>query len=46
MTYLYLDIETTGLEAGVHEVWEIAYAIGDDPVRSGIVPHQSFTMDA
>jgi len=39
VTYLFLDVETTGLDVGVHEVWEIAYAIDDGPIRTAFVPH-------
>ena len=39
MTYIYLDTETTGLDADRHQVWEIAYAVNDEPARSARVPH-------
>lgn len=34
----FIDAETTGLELE-HDIWEIAYAIGDDPVIAHQVPH-------
>lgn len=37
--YLYLDIETTGLDVSRHSVWEIGLAIDDEPVNSAIVTH-------
>jgi DNA polymerase-3 subunit epsilon len=39
MTLVFLDVETTGRDPDRHEVWEIAYAIDDGPIRSAIVPH-------
>lgn len=39
MTLVFLDTETTGLDPEQHEVWEIAYAIDDGPIKSGIVRH-------
>lgn len=39
MTYVYVDTETTGLDPDRHEVWEIAYAVDDGPIRSGVVLH-------
>lgn len=37
--YLYLDCETTGLDASRHHIWEIGYAIDDEPVDSAVVSH-------
>lgn len=39
MALVYVDTETTGLDPALHEVWEIAYAVDDGPVISGVVPH-------
>lgn len=39
MTYCYVDCETTGLDPLVHEVWEMAYAIGNGEIVSDILPH-------
>lgn len=44
-TYLFLDVETTGLEPGVHSVWEIAYAIDNEPIKSSFVSHHLETAD-
>lgn len=45
MTLVYLDLETTGLNPDVHEVWEVAYAVGDGPVVSGTVLHSLQSAD-
>ena len=45
MTYIYIDTETSGLDATRHQVWEIAYAIDDEPVRSALVPHNVVSAD-
>lgn len=45
MTLVYLDTETFGLNPSRHEVWEIAYAVGDGPVKSSFVTHQPPTLD-
>lgn len=42
---VFLDTETTGLDPALHEVWEIAYAIGDRPIASGVIPHSLQTAD-
>jgi DNA polymerase III alpha subunit (gram-positive type) len=42
---VYLDTETTGLDPELHEVWEIAWAVNDDPVQSTFVPHSLATAD-
>ena len=39
MTLVYLDTETTGLDPDRHEVWELAYAVDDGSIRSGVVAH-------
>lgn len=42
---VFLDTETTGLDPALHEVWEIAWAINDGPIQSGIVTHSIQTAD-
>lgn len=39
MTLVYLDTETTGLDPDRHEVWELAYAVDDGPIHSGVMFH-------
>ena len=39
VSLIFLDTETTGLDPDRHEVWEIAYAIDDGPIESGVVLH-------
>jgi hypothetical protein len=36
---VYLDTETTGLDPERHQIWEIAWAVGDGPIRQAFVPH-------
>ena len=45
MTLVYLDTETTGLDVDLHDVWEIAYAVDDGPVRSCVVDHDVVGAD-
>lgn len=45
MTLLYLDTETTGLDANRHHVWEIAWAVGPGPIQSAFVSHDLITAD-
>src|SRR5699024_1547728 len=45
MTHISLYTETSGLDATRHQVWEIAYAIDDEPVRSALVPHNVVRAD-
>lgn len=40
-----LDIETTGLDLDKHEVWEIAFCIGEGPIDSFRVEHNVLTAD-
>ena len=40
MTLVFLDTETTRLDPKRHEIWEIAYAVDDGPIKSAIVPHK------
>jgi len=42
---VFVDTETTGLEAGVHQVWEIAYAVNDEPVEVFQVHHNLKNAD-
>lgn len=40
MTVLaFVDVETTGLDPDVHQVWEIALALDDGPIHSTMVTH-------
>ena len=39
MSLIYLDTETTGLDPDRHEIWELAYAVDDGPIQSGIMFH-------
>lgn len=36
---VYLDCETLGLDMLRHEVWEVAWAVEDEPVKSGVISH-------
>lgn len=45
MSIVYIDTETTGLDPSIHEVWEIAYAVGDGPIHFGTVPHLGASAD-
>lgn len=38
-THCYLDTETTGLDARLHDTFELAWAIEDDPIRTVLLPH-------
>lgn len=40
MTFVYCDVETTGLDPDKHEIWEIAYAVDDQPIERSFVPHR------
>jgi hypothetical protein len=42
--HVFLDTETTGLELH-HDIWEIAWAIGDGSIESRIVPHSLQNAD-
>lgn len=39
MSVIYVDCETTGLDHDRHEIWELAYAVDDGPIKSGVVLH-------
>lgn len=43
---LFLDTETTGLDPDRHDVWELAFAVDDDPVQAFILPHSLARADA
>lgn len=46
MTFVFLDTETTGLNPARHQVWEAAYAVGEDgPVVRGFLQHDASTGD-
>lgn len=40
MTFLYVDTETLGLDLLTHDVWELGWAIEDDPIQSGFIEHE------
>lgn len=42
---VFLDTETTGLEYGKHEIWEIAWAVNDGPVEECVLVHSLKTAD-
>ncbi len=42
---IFLDTETTGLEYGNHEIWEIAWAVNDGPVETRILTHSIASAD-
>jgi DNA polymerase III alpha subunit (gram-positive type) len=39
MTHVFLDVEITGLKPLRHDIWEIAYAVDDGPIRDQVVRH-------
>lgn len=41
----YVDVETTGLDPSIHQVWEIAIAVGDGPIVSTLVTHHCVAAD-
>jgi DNA polymerase III epsilon subunit-like protein len=45
MTLVFVDTETTGLDPQRHEVWELAYAVDDGPIRSGVIYHSTRNAD-
>ena len=45
MTLVFIDTETTGLDPTRHEVWEIAYAVDDAPIMSGVLWHSLRNAD-
>lgn len=42
---VFVDLETTGLNPLVHQVWEIAYAVDAEPIRAGFVQHSTVSAD-
>lgn len=42
---IFLDTETTGLDPALHEVWEIAWAVGDGEINSTFLTHDLRTAD-
>jgi oligoribonuclease (3'-5' exoribonuclease) len=46
MTFVFIDTETTGLNPAKHQVWEAAYAVGEDgPVLHSLLTHDAGTAD-
>lgn len=45
MSIVYLDTETTGLDPNVHEVWEIAWAWGQNEIASAVIAHSGVSSD-
>ncbi len=39
MTLVFLDTETTGLDAARHAVWEVAWAVEDGPIVESALAH-------
>lgn len=42
---VYLDTETTGLDPELHDIWEVAWAVNDEPIQSRILPHSLQTAN-
>ena len=42
---VFLDTETTGLSPVDHEIWEIAYAVNDGPIRASKVVHGGYKAE-
>ena len=42
---IYCDVESTGLDPTRHVIWEMAYAVGDGPIRSSFVQHNLHNAD-
>lgn len=42
MEFIYLDLETTGLNPLTHQIWEAGWAVNDGPVMNGILAHSIF----
>lgn len=42
---IYLDTETTGLDPHRYEMWEIAWAVNDEPVHVLQLPHSILNAD-
>jgi len=46
-TLCFIDTETTGLDARIHQPYEVAWAFeGDDPVKSMLLPHDLNLADS
>lgn len=45
MTFVYLDTETMGLTAGVHDIFEVAYALDDGPILSSFLHHSPIPFE-
>lgn len=44
-TLVFLDCETTGLDPERHEIWEIAWAVDDGPIRQHFALHSLIGSD-
>lgn len=44
-SFAYLDVETTGLDPDLHQVWEVALALDDGPIQSTMVEHHLHGSD-
>ena len=42
---VFLDLETTGLDPEIHEVWEAAWAVDDGPIETVQLPHSLANAD-
>ena len=45
MSLVFIDTETTGLDPARHQIWEIAFAVDDGPIQSGVVHHSLIGAD-
>lgn len=45
MNWLYIDGETTGLDPQIHELWEIAWAWGNNDITHGFLAHSGISAD-
>jgi hypothetical protein len=45
VSIVYLDTETTGLDPAIHEVWEMAWAVDDGPIRQSFLAHSGISAD-
>ena len=45
MTFVYLDLETTGLDPLIHDIWEIGYAVDDGDITTAVIRHDTINAD-